>query len=191
MKACLSLPLLAFAVVSFSGCQTYEYRVVQPPGVAQVVAREPVTIHYAPLDYHLARHQDRLAMRIINPTDDKIVLQGPHSYVVDPKGESHPVRGRVLAPHSFTWMLLPPIPPGYPYYYAADGGWGWGWGWGWGYDWYDPFWGPFYAPMVSCHRVFTPYDWTWKTGPARLHLGYDQNGKRFEQNFEFVREREK
>ena len=157
------------------------------------MADQPVIIQYPPLEYRLARRHDRLAMQITNPTEDQIALLGNKSSVVDPEGESHPLHGRVIGPHSFARMLLPPIPMSFPYPdYTA---WGWGWGWGWGP--YDPLWGPSYGsafygpPPVSYYRVFTPYDWTWKEGVARLHLTYERKGAAFEHTFEILRERAK
>jgi hypothetical protein len=129
-------------------------------------------------------------MNIANPTDDRIVLLGGRSFVVDPKGESHPLRDRVIGPHSFTRMLLPPI----PFTYAYPDYWGWGPHWGWGPGWYDPFWGGWYAPgfygppSVSYEQVLTVFDWEWKTGLVRLRLTYDRNGKFFEHNLEIIRE---
>jgi hypothetical protein len=157
-----------------------------------VVADVPVMIRYEPLEYQLARYHDRLSMRIINPTEDRIMLAGNRSYVVDPRGESHPFNSRVIAPHSYTQFLLPPLPITYSYpdYWAWGPGWGWGWGWGW----HDPFWSPYYGPgfygppPVATYQIITPYNWDWKTGPARLRLTYDRNGKDFEHDFEFVRE---
>jgi hypothetical protein len=190
MKRCLPL-FVAAAGMCLSGCVYYQYRIVQPAAGAPPVTDKPVAIHYEPLDYRLWRDRDRLAMSIVNPTDDRIVLVGNRSYVIDPQGETHPVRDRVMGPHSFIRIYLPPI----PFTYAYPDYWGWGPGWGWG--WYDPFWGPgwgpgFYGPPpVSYYQVLTGYDWRWKTGPARLRLTYDRNGKFFEHDFELIREQQK
>lgn len=181
--------LFTFAALVFCGCGTYVYRVVQPGGVTQTITDQPVVLRYDPLEYRLVRQKDRLAMRIVNPTGDRIVLDGARSYVVDPEGESHPLRPHILGPQSFTHLLLPPLPftVAYPDYY-----WGWGPGWGWGP--YDPFWGPFYGPAfygpppLSYARVITRYDWTWKTGAARMRFTYQRNTNVFEHNFEIIRE---
>jgi len=183
------LPLV-LAAVCVAGCRTYDYRVVQPPGVPGVIADQPVIVHYDPLDYRLSRQRNRLNVRINNPSEDRIILTGNKSFVVDPQGESHPIRGRPIGPHSYVWLSLPPVPITYAY---PDYGWGPGWGVGMGWGWYDPFWGPFYGgywgpPPVSYYQIVTPYDWTWKTGPVRLRLTYDRNGKTFEHDFEIVRE---
>jgi len=166
--------------------------VVQPSSSASPVAAQPVQIHYEPLDYTLARERDRLGLNINNPTDDQIVLLGNRSHVVDPTGESHPIHDRILAPHSFTRLIVPPVPftYAYPDYFAY----GPGWGWAYAGSWYDPFWGPglgwWGPPPLSYHQVLTNYDWQWKTGPARLRLTYERAGKIFEHDFELVREKE-
>jgi len=185
-----SLLLLATTAVLFCGCKTYQYRIVQPPAAPAVVADQPVTVRLDPLEYHLARVHDRLGVTVSNPTDDRLTLLGNRSYVVDPRGESHPLRGQVLAPHSFARLFLPPAPLTYAYpdYYP----WAWGGGWGWGP--YYPYWGPYYSgyywwpPTVSYYQIITEYDWDWHTGPARLRLTFDRNGRTFEHDFEFIRE---
>src|SRR5947207_7371924 len=104
------LLLLSASVICLTGCQTYTYRVAQPPGITQLVTDKPVLLRHDPLEYELVRYKDRLSMRITNPTDDRIVLLGDRSYIVDPAGESHPLRTHILGPHSFTGLLLPPLP---------------------------------------------------------------------------------
>lgn len=178
--------LLSLVAVLLCGCQTYNYRIVQPSTAAPVVGNQPVSLKYSPLEYQLSRDQSHLILRITNPTDERIILLGERSFVVDPQGESHPLRGRVIGPHSYTRLLLPPIPFSYAH---PDPTWAWGWG---GY--HDPFWGPFYGPgfygppPLEHDYVYTIYDWHWKTGPVRLRLTYEQANKTFEQNFEFDRQ---
>jgi len=194
MKAS-DLGLFLGITLCVSGCTTYQYRVIKPPTTAPPVASRPVTIHYDPLDYQLYRYRDRLAMHVTNPTDDRISLLGNRSYVVDPQGESRPIRSRVLGPHSFTQFLFPPI----PFTYAYPAYWAYGPGWGWGYigSWYDPLWGPWYGPgwwgppPVSYARVITPFDWSWGRGLARIKLTYERKGKTFEHDFEIMREPQK
>jgi hypothetical protein len=194
-----ALLLLSAWVVCFSGCATYDYRVVQPAGVPQPVADQSVIIRYDPLEYQLVRFRGRLAMSIVNPTEDRITLLSERSFVVDPQGGSHPLRGGILAPHSHIQMLLPPIPFTFVY---PDWGWGWGPGWGWEPGWgapYYPYWGPYWGPafygpppvVYSQAKILTPYDWTWNAGSARFRLTYDSNNKIFEHDFEIIRERRK
>lgn len=91
--------LLLLSILAVSGCRTSNYRVVEPVGLAGTISDQPVTIRYEPLEYRLARHKERLSLRIVNPTDDRLVLRGDRSFVIDPKGESHRVQGRVIGPH--------------------------------------------------------------------------------------------
>jgi hypothetical protein len=185
MKA--NVLLLACVACCLTGCASYEYRVLLPPTGAPAVRDQPVTVHYEPLDYRLSKYHDRLEMQITNPTEDKMMLLGNRSFVVDPKGESHSIRDRVLGPHSFTKLLLPPV----PFTYAYPEYWGPGWGY-WG--WYDPYWGPWYGPgwwgppPVTYRQVLTVYDWEWKKGTARLHVTYERGTNTFEHEFEIVRE---
>jgi hypothetical protein len=181
--------VLAAAAMLLSGCTTYVYRIVQPPDAPHLVADQPVGIHYDPLDYQLSRDHDRLAMLISNPTEERIALLGFRSYVVDPQGESHPVQGMAIGPHSFGRLSLPP--PAVLVPYTDYWSWGWGWGWGW-HGWYDPYWGPYGGyvgpPPVSYARIPTPFDWSWKTGAARFRFAYERNTNFFEHDFEIVRE---
>jgi hypothetical protein len=163
-----------------------------------LIGKEPVLIKVDPLQYHLVQRENRLVVQINNPTEERVVLLGDRSFVVDPRGESHPLRSRVIGPRSYTHLLLPPIPFAYP---SAHYGWGWGgWGgWGgyggWGWGAYSPFWGPYYGPVfygppaVTYTRVMTNYDWEWKTGPVRLRLSYESGGKNFDHDFEVQREK--
>ena len=189
----LRLLILLCAARLLCGCASYQYRIIQPSAPNPIVAKQPVTVHYDPLDYQFSKYHDLLAMNITNSTDEQIVLMGGRSFVVDPKGESHPLRDRIMGPHSFTGVLLPPIPYGYPAY------WGWGpqWSWWYGPGWYGPYWGGWYGPgyygppPVAYEQAVTIFDWEWKTGLVRLHLAYDRKGTTFEHDFEIVREQEK
>jgi hypothetical protein len=200
-RNCL-LSLFLLGILALSGCKTYNYRIVEPADAAQTISDRPVTIRYDPLEYRMVRRRDRLAMRIVNTTDDRMVLRGDRSFVIDAKGETHPVQGRVIGPHSFTRIILPPVPLSYqtvqpyPYY-----GWGWGTGFAqppFGYSYpYSPFFGggfydDFYnGPLVTNYEIRTPYDWKWRTGPVRLHLTYDRDGRSFDHSFVIDREPER
>jgi hypothetical protein len=194
MKSLILTLLLTVSAVCISGCSSYQYRIVQPSNAAGVIGKEPAIVNYEPLQYRLSPQSERLALHITNPTDDRISLLADRSYAVDPRGESHPIRGKVIAPHSFTEMTVPPVPVTYTYYAGWGPGWGpgWGWAWGWGSAWHgpywDPFWGGMYAPP-SFYQPFTSYDWEWKNGPVRLRFSYEREGKLFEHDFEFVREK--
>src|SRR5262249_35163611 len=139
---------------------------------------------YDPLVYHLERSRDRLAMRIENPSENRVTLQGERSYAVAPNGESHPVRGRTIGAHSFVILTLPPEPVSYQVT---------GYGSGWiGGPYWGGFWNDFYAtPYFSSVTLETPYDWYWKSGPARLHLSFEQAGNAFQHDFQFERQPQK
>ncbi len=195
MKSQLSVLFVLAAGVLLTGCASYQLRLVQPASSAGVITRQPLKCELAPLDYEFTRREGGIVhLRIFNPTEDRIVLAGDRSFAVDPKGESHALRPGVLAPHSFAQLELPPEP------LSAQMTWGPGWGGGfagWGpwagrvYSGYDPmFWDfTFIPPTTSYYQVHTPYDWTWRDGPVRLRLTYEQGGKEFEHNFEFLKER--
>lgn len=184
MKPSLLLPLLPLSVLLLTGCVSYDYQILQPPGVAQHVTDQIVTMNVDPLEYRFRRNHDRLAMTIVNPTTGPITLLGDRSYVVDPRGESHPLRGQVIASHSFASMLLPPpqasVTTTYPGLYTY------------GPVLYGPYWGGFYndfysAPVTTYYRVNTPFDWKWDVGQARFRFSYDQAGKTFEHDFVIAR----
>jgi hypothetical protein len=186
MKSNILFPLFLLSVMAVSGCKTYEYRITEPANLAQRIGKQPVTVSYSPLQYHMARRGDLLAMTIDNPTDDRIVLRGDQSFVVGPKGESHQVPGKVIAPHSFMFMTVPPVETSYqtgtPY-----GWWGPGFYPGWGYP-YSSLYGGYYGSYYFGPYQTTTYDWVWKTGPARLRLSYDRDGKSFDHSFVITRE---
>lgn len=182
---------LSFAIaVLASGCRTYNYRIVEPANLAGTITDKTLNVVYDPLEYRFERWHDRLGMTIENTTGDRVTLRGNASYVVDPKGESHPLRGRTIAPHSYIRMLLPPVPAVYPATSYYDW-WGPGFYSGFGYP-YSPYWGfPddfYYGPVTRYYEVITPYDWRWKSGPARVNLSYGRGGTTFEHKFVFVRE---
>lgn len=187
-------PVLALvSAMALCGCKHYEFRLVQPAQYAQRIGKEGIAVPYPPLEYRIARYHDQLAMRITNPTDESASLSANRSYVVDPNGQSHPIRGQVIAPHSFTGMTLPPTPLQYQVsgYYPYAGFYS---PWAYPYYPYSPFYSPFYdfyGPPTYSYQVITPFDWEWKTGEVRLHLGYEQAGKVFDHDFVFQRLRVK
>ncbi len=107
-----SSPVLVLLLVSAGGCASYEYDLTQPADLRRHVATKTDTIvPIDPLEYRLRTVDNRLVMRIFNPTDDAIQLLGERSTVVDPSGQSHPLRAQTMAPHSFIKLIFPPIKP--------------------------------------------------------------------------------
>jgi hypothetical protein len=182
---------LAVLVCGFScGCAHYEYRILQPADAAQAIGKQPLTLRQDPLEYRFARQDDFVAMRIVNPTTDVVTLLQDKSYVVDPAGETHPLRGRTIAPHSYVGLTLPPLVRLYSAGYYS------GFGMGYGYGYYDPFYFngrpgyPFHYPLYGFYDPFffappvytyqeTPYDWGWKSGEVRMKLAYERAGTNF------------
>ena len=106
MKAKALFPLFV-AAAFVSGCQTYIYHVARPPGVAQPIASQSVTVQYDPLEYRLLRRHGRLDLRIQNPTEDRAVLLGNRSYADRSTGRKPPHSEHDnRATHSFSGMLV-------------------------------------------------------------------------------------
>ena len=196
----LSLLLLLLS----SGCAHYEYDLVNPPDLARHIGTAAdAVVQVDPLEYRLRTYENRLVMSIFNPTPDPITLAGDRSYVVDPAGQSHPLRIQTIAPGTFIRLVLPPMRPGY-YQSSPNIGIGFGVGFGVGYSrfygghrygyrgfGYDPF---FYDEP----RYYTYYDesdntyWNWEGQTAvRMHLVYMRAGGRepFTQDFTFARKK--
>src|SRR6185437_1879477 len=91
----------ALLALSLGGCAHYEYDLVQPADLtAHVATKHDTIVHVDPLEYRLRTVDNRLVVQIFNPTDDNIQLIGPRSTVVDPQGQSHPLQGGPIPPHS-------------------------------------------------------------------------------------------
>jgi hypothetical protein len=93
------------------GCANYEFDLIRPDQFHAHVGTKDVAFTRAPLQYRLNAVEGRLVMRIYNPTENPIQLLGELSTVVDPQGQSHPLRGGVIAPDSFIKLILPPLGP--------------------------------------------------------------------------------
>ena len=191
------------ALSLLSGCAHYEYDLTNPPDLARHIgAKSDEIVRVDPLEYRLRTYENRLVMSVFNPTPDPITLMGDRSYVVDPAGQSHPLRSRTIAPDTFIRLILPPMRPGY---YQSSPGIGIGFGVGYsrfyghryGYralGYYDPF---FYDQPP---RYYTYYDesdntyWNWEgQTPVRLHLVYfragSNNREPFTHDFTFARKK--
>lgn len=188
------LCLCVIAAAAMGGCARYEYDIVQPQDLAQRVGRAPVTFPIEDLEYRLQTSSNRLVMLIYNRGDEPIKLLGDESYVVDPRGESHPLTERLIAPDSFIRLILPPqrarvrtrgptfgvgVGLGYSRYHRRRGFHGGG------YYPYEP--GPYYS------TVYDPNDptfWEWNGEKrVRLMLMFERGDERFSDEFVFHRRR--
>ena len=104
--------LLALMCADSAGCTRYEFDLVNPPNLARHVgADKPVEVTLDPLTYRLQTAESRLVMQVHNPTDGPVRLLGDQSIVVDPRGQSHPLRGQAIAAGSFIKLIFPPLRP--------------------------------------------------------------------------------
>jgi hypothetical protein len=98
--------------VLLTGCARYEYQLVQPePSAGHIGSKSDYVVKLDPLEYRFRSASGRLVVQIHNPTDQNIQLRGEQSYVVDPGGQSHPLRSLSIAPNSFGKIIIPPMRP--------------------------------------------------------------------------------
>jgi hypothetical protein len=100
------------ALFVLTGCARYEYALVEPREFTRHIGRNvDQVVEIDPLTYRLRSVDNRLVIRIFNNTDDTIALLGDQSTVVDPTGQSRPLRSQSIAPRSFMRLILPPPRP--------------------------------------------------------------------------------
>jgi hypothetical protein len=195
----LSLFFAALALLGggVGGCARYEYDIVQPPDLARHIANKvDTTVDVEPLQYALRTVDNRLVMRVYNRTDEPMELIGPRSSVVDPSGQSHPLRSQPLAGQSFIKLIFPPPRPRV---YDPGPTFGVGVGYGIGsahpHRRHHPHYhsgGYFYDGDEP--RYFAVYDegdvyyWDWRgAGEARVSLVFRRGDKEFKHEFTFRR----
>src|SRR5688572_20243084 len=94
------------------GCARYEYDVVKPQDLAgHIGSKADYDVEREALEYRFRSYDNRLVMRVYNETHEPIHLQGDRSFVVDPQGQSRPLRSQTIAPHSFMKLIFPPVRP--------------------------------------------------------------------------------
>ena len=199
------LALFVFVAACATGCARYEYDLVEPSEHAgHVGASLDKSVTIEPLTYRLRSVDNRLVIRVFNDTDDAIELLGARSSVVDPNGQSHPLRGQTMAPKSFIKLILPPPRPR-----VYDTGPTFGVGVGYGvhssiapapsdglpdrrefhkhHNEWEPYFRdePQYIAVVDDSDV---YYWDWKGGgDARVHLVYRRGDSEIRHSFVFRR----
>jgi hypothetical protein len=191
-------PLLGFLFLTV-GCVHYEYDIVEPADLAQrVTAKRPVELPIEPARYEAVTLSDRLVLVIHNDSDQPLKLLGEDSFAVDPRGESHPLPTRTIAPASATKLIFPPIRPSF-----RRGGSTFGFGVGVGYSrghygrrgygryggfagdpwYYDDY--PRYYRLEDDGTVY--WDWTGNGTSGRVRLVYQHGEKQFHHDFTFRR----
>jgi hypothetical protein len=99
-------------VALLTGCARYEYQLIEPAQSAgHIGSKADYVAKLEPLEYRFRAVEGRLVIQIHNPTDENIQLRGSESYVVDPKGQSHPLRSLAIAPNSYGKVIIPPPRP--------------------------------------------------------------------------------
>jgi hypothetical protein len=161
------------------GCATYEYDLVRPQELARHVGGQPQALQVEPLIYHLQSYDNRLVMQIQNPTADPVMLRGDQSTVVDPAGQSHPLRSQTIAPGSFIKLIFPPITPR-----IERSGPSIGIGIGYGRHAACPE--PQYLTVYEDSALY--WDWDGQTD-AKINLVYERAGQSFAHSFIFHRKK--
>jgi hypothetical protein len=182
--------ILAVLLLINIGCSHVEFDLVAPSELAtHINAKDDTTVQRDPLRYQLDAVDGRLVMRINNDTDSDIALLGAQSTLVDPQGQSHPLRPQAIAGHSFIKLILPPMRPrlqqspsvgiGFGVIGRAgrfdrpgfiDDGFGYA--------------EPRYFDVVDEDATY--WDWDGET-EIRMNLAFQQLGKMFTQSFVFRR----
>jgi hypothetical protein len=189
------LTFIPICVMFLTGCAHYEFNVVSPPDLRRHVGVERDTVfHLDPLEYRLRADENHLVVRIFNTSPDMIRLLGDQSSVVDPSGQSHPLRTQAIAPRAYLKFILPPMAYYQPVY-GPTFGIGWGYGYGWHHHWYagggfEPYWYDLYWDEP---RYVATYGeggfWRWSgPGDVRLVLTFQRGTEKpFTQEWTFER----
>ncbi len=167
---------VAFLACLLGGCAHYEYDLTQPAALtAHVATKVDTIVRVDPLEYRLQTVDNRLVVRIFNPSNDEIVLIGERSCVVDPEGQSHPLRGGSIPSQTYLKLIIPPMPPamdevGPSFNLTAVGG-------------------AFREPLYLMSDTIDCGEWDWSgEGDARVLLIFFLRGdKEFRQSFTFHR----
>jgi hypothetical protein len=176
---------MVWVAVWAGGCTKYEYQIVEPQSLARRVGSSTFErLEVPPLVFHLRTYENRLVMRVENPTSDPIQFLGDQSYVVSPNGESHPFRNETIAPGAFMKLVFPPVRP------RLEGPLGPTFGIGVGYStgrgglrrgpgYYDDF-EPRYLYVVDDGKLY--WDWDGETD-VRMSLVFKRGEQVFSQGF--------
>ena len=182
--------MLLAALSLLAGCAKYQYELVEPARFAQVIPKDrEAAIEIDAVDYRFIEDERVLVILIYNNFDDPMTIRGEHSYVVDPFGETHPLRGGTIAPHSYISMVFPPMAA----VYRRSGGprFSFGFGTTLQHHHHSHFHGYYYEPYwVEYVVVAEPgMYWPWKEGEIALRLAFQQGESTFDHQFRFRRVR--
>ena len=96
------------------GCASYEYDLLRPEELAgRASSKEALVRTIGPIEYRMVTVENRLVIKMFNTSDQPIKLLAPESTIVDPDGQSRPVKASAIQPKSFARLVLPPVRPEY------------------------------------------------------------------------------
>ena len=101
--------MTAVSLIALAGCAKHEYVITQPTEFAGRLTKQERDISRDAVVYYLVDQSSRVGIRIENTSDEPIMLKGNDSYVVTPWGESQPMRGVTIAPHTWSAFTIPPL----------------------------------------------------------------------------------
>lgn len=196
MRLLLLIPLL------LSACTRYAYDLTAPPDLAQRIPRDKgAAISLDSINYRFDIVDTHLIIRAYNNGPDPIELLGNESFIVDPSGQSRPMKSQTIPPGTFIKVILPPQQILY-----RDPGPRIGIGLGVGISsnhrhhpfhghhfhdpFYDPFYDPWYDPWYSEPRYLlaVPEDgyWAWpRDTEVRIRFAYRQKDQSFHHDLTF------
>lgn len=197
---------VAVTAAGGGGCARYEYDLVAPRELQRHIGRGvDQVVEMGPITYRLRTVDNRLVMRAYNTTEAPIVLLGARSSVVEPSGESHPLRSQSIPPASFIKLIFPPPRP--QVYHRGGPTFGVGIGYGLhssvvppphdglpdrsAFHTHHNAWQPYFRDPPQYAAVYDEgdaYYWDWRgTGEARVILVYQHDDHEFRHEFVFRR----
>jgi hypothetical protein len=106
------IPLLAVLAI-LAGCKSYHYQITAPPEAATTIPpKQTRTISMPPIEYVMQTREGRLVIQVYNRGQDVLRLAGAESYVVDSRGETHPLPDGTIAPGAYIKFIIPPLAGG-------------------------------------------------------------------------------
>lgn len=100
--------ILAWAGLLVGGCASYHHRLIEPVEFAGAIRTEDFVTSSPPIRCVWNTVEDRLVVRVFNDGEEDLLLDGARSVLVDPAGQSRPLRSLTIAPGSFARLVLPP-----------------------------------------------------------------------------------
>jgi hypothetical protein len=101
--------ILLTGLLLLGGCQ-YDFAIVQPSNAAGVIgSKAPLVLVMEPVEYRFQADEGRLVMEVNNKGTSALEIDGERSSVVDPTGQTHPIRGQLIPGGAFAKFILPPL----------------------------------------------------------------------------------